>query len=752
MSKESILATLNPQQKQAVEATEGPVLVVAGAGSGKTSVLTRRIAYLVEVCGVAPWSILAITFTNKAAKEMREREEDLLGPVAANIWMSTFHALCVRILRRDGAKIGYESNFSIADSSEQLTLVKHIEKDLNFNPKMYDPRAVLSAISTGKNNLLTPKAYAENAGSPFEKVVAQIYQEYQRRLRRDQIMDFDDLIMQTLVLFKQEREVLAYYQNKFRYLLVDEYQDTNQAQYELCHELAAQYHNICVVGDADQSIYGWRGANMENIMNFEHDYQKFDVQTIKLEQNYRSTGHILNAANSVIKNNQNRKAKNLWTDQGAGKKLVHYQAQSGDDEARYLISKIQEEVKEKGRKYKDFAILYRTNAQSRTVEEAFVKSNIPYQIVGGHKFYDRKEIKDILAYLRLVANPADTMSLNRIVNTPKRGIGAASIAKLLAFADLNHYNALNAMLNVKASSISSRSANNLLDFGQKLRAAIAYAQDQEHSVTGLTQKILTDFGYTDALKKTHSIENETRLENLDEFLSVTKRFDDHYETSDDSDRLSDFLAEVSLLSDQDDLADDDNQVALMTLHAAKGLEFPVVFLIGMEDGIFPLSRALMDDSELEEERRLAYVGITRAKEELYLTSANSRMMYGRTQNNLPSRFLDEIDPQDMETEASTAPISSGMGFNSGSYYQKQTAPFARHEAGSQVYTKAKKAAGAVGAEKQGWQVGDQVEHKAWGRGVVVKVHGSGDDLELDIAFAEKGIKRLLAAFAPIKKV
>mgnify|MGYP001386332979 CR=1 FL=1 len=749
MSEESILAGLNPQQKQAVETTEGPLLVVAGAGSGKTSVLTRRIAYLVEKNNVNPWNILAITFTNKAANEMRKREQKLLGPAAESIWMSTFHALCVRILRRDADKINYSHNVSIADSAEQLTLVKHNEKDLNINPKMYGPRRILSAISNGKNDLLTPEAFAMSASSPFEKMVAKIYQEYQKRLRRDQIMDFDDLIMQTLVLFKKDKETLHYYQNKFRYILVDEYQDTNQAQYELTHTLAAQYKNICVVGDADQSIYGWRGANMENIMNFESDYKNDGVRTVKLEQNYRSTGHILSAANSVIKNNQNRKAKNLWTDRGEGEKVTYYKAQSGDDEAHYIISKIQEEVKDQKRSYKDFAVLYRTNAQSRTVEEAFVKSNVPYQIVGGHKFYDRKEIKDVMSYLKLVSNPADTMSLNRIINTPKRGIGAATVDKLLAFANENNLNALQAMDQVGMSTISNRAAQKLSDFAAKLHDAINFAKD--HSVTGLTEKILDDFDYTSALKAEHNIDADTRLENLDEFLSVTKRFDDHYEAEDDdSDQLSDFLAEVSLLSDQDDLDDDDNQVALMTLHAAKGLEFPVVFLIGMEDGLFPLSRSMMDESQLEEERRLAYVGITRAKQELYLTNAYSRMMYGRIQNNPPSRFLAEIDAKDLNVENPNA----GNTFIGQSHFQAQTAPFARNDerARAQVYTSAKKASGAVGAEKKGWNVGDQVEHKAWGRGVVMKVNGEGEDMELDIAFANKGVKRLLAAFAPIKKV
>ncbi|RMC40691.1 DNA helicase PcrA [Lactobacillus sp. ESL0236] len=746
MSEESILAGLNPQQKQAVKTTEGPLLVVAGAGSGKTSVLTRRIAYLVNEKGILPWNILAITFTNKAAAEMRERERELLGSPAESIWMSTFHALCVRILRRDAEKIGYSQNFSIADAAEQLTLIKHIEKELNINPKMYEPRRVLSAISNAKNALLTPDALKASSSMPFEKITAQIYQEYQKRLKHDQIMDFDDLIMQTLVLFKTDATVLHYYQAKFHYLLVDEYQDTNQAQYELCHQLAAQHKNICVVGDADQSIYGWRGANLENIMNFEHDYQNDGVQTIKLEQNYRSTGHILAAANAVIKNNRNRKAKKLWTDQGEGEKITYYRAQSGEDEAHFIISKIQEEVENKNRSYRDFAILYRTNAQSRTVEEAFVKSNIPYQIVGGHKFYDRKEIMDVMAYLKLVSNPSDTMSFNRIVNTPKRGIGNVSIEKFTNFAQTSNLSLLESFNHVGMSGLSVRIAAKLSDFGAKLKDAIEYSRN--HSVTGLTEKILQDFGYIEALKAEHTIEAETRLENLDEFLSVTKRFDDQYDQDNQSEILSDFLAEVSLLSDQDDLANNDQQVALMTLHAAKGLEFPVVFLVGMEDGLFPLSRALLEDDQLEEERRLAYVGITRARQQLYLTNAYSRTMFGRTQNNQPSRFLDEIDEADLKIEGASFPT---LGSDS---FQTQAAPFANvaERARAQVYTPKIKPAGAVGAEKKGWNVGDQVKHKAWGLGVVVKVNGSGEDMELDIAFKEKGIKRLLAAFAPIKKV
>lgn len=748
MTENSILKNLNEQQVKAVQATDGPLLVVAGAGSGKTSVLTRRVAYLIEERGIAPWNILAITFTNKAATEMRERVQSLLGPVADSIWMSTFHALCVRILRRDADKIGYSSNFSIADSSEQLTLVKRIEKDLNINPKMYDPRAILSTISNAKNDLLTPNAYDSLAKSPFEKVTAQIYHEYQKNLKRDQIMDFDDLIMQTLVLFKKDKETLHYYQNKFQYIMVDEYQDTNQAQYELCHELAAQYKNICVVGDADQSIYGWRGANMENILNFEQDYEDDDVHTIMLEQNYRSTGHILNAANAVIKNNLNRKPKKLWTDRGAGEKVNYYRAQSGNDEGHFIVSKIQEKIKDKNLNYKDFAVLYRTNSQSRNIEEMLVKSNIPYKIVGGHKFYDRKEIRDILAYLKIIANPADSMSLNRIINTPKRGIGPTTMTKFLSFAAEHNFTMLEAFQNLDLAPITGRARTTLKEFGSNFEDALKFSK--EHSVTGLTEKILEDFGYVEALRNEHTIEADSRLENLDEFLTVTKRFDDQYEPEDEnSSALGDFLAEVTLLSDQDDLENTDNQVTLMTLHAAKGLEFPIVFLIGMEEGIFPLSRALTDDSELEEERRLAYVGITRAEKELYLTNAYSRMLYGRPQNNPPSRFLDEIDAEDLNKLNQGADTIIDISSRSHS----RTAPFAKQSerAHAKVYT-AKKPAGAIGADKESWQVGDQVEHKAWGKGVVVKVNGSGEDLELDIAFSGKGIKRLLAAFAPIKKL
>lgn len=738
MSAEAILKGLNPQQKKAVETTEGPLLVVAGAGSGKTSVLTRRVAYLIEENQVAPWSILAITFTNKAASEMKSRIQDLLGPVAESVWISTFHSLGVRILRRDADKIGYTKNFTIADSGEQRTLIKRILKDLNYDVKQYDPRAILGQISKAKNMLLEPEDYEEQVASPFEKVAAKVYKAYQTELKRGGIMDFDDLIMQTLKLLKTNKDVLHFYQNKFRYILVDEYQDTNQAQYELCQLLAAQYKNICVVGDADQSIYGWRGANMENILNFEKDYKDSEVNTIMLEQNYRSTGHILSAANSVIENNVNRKVKNLWTDKGDGEKVNYYRASNGNDEAYFIISKIKEEVK-KGRSYKDFSVLYRTNAQSRNIEEILVKSNIPYKIVGGHKFYDRKEIKDILAYLKIIANPNDSMSLNRIINTPKRGIGPTTMAKFNSFASENNFGMLEAFNNLVLAPITGSAATKLNKFGDSFRDIVKYAQD--HNVTELTEKILDEFGYLDALRADKTLEAEARLENIQEFLGVTKRFDDNYEPEDEeTNSLEDFLAEVSLLSDQDDLEDEGNEVTLMTLHAAKGLEFPVVFLIGMEEGIFPISRALNDPAELEEERRLAYVGITRAREELYLTNAMSRMLYGRIQANPASRFIDEIDEKDLQVE------QSEKGIIDISARRKKKSSF------HTVKPVAKKATGAVGADKKSWNIGDQVQHKAWGVGVVTKVMGSGEDMELDIAFADQGIKRLLAAFAPIKKI
>lgn len=635
-SKSELLERMNPRQKEAVMHTEGPLLLMAGAGSGKTRVLTHRIAYLIEEKNVNPWNILAITFTNKAAREMKERVSQLLGSGGEDVWVSTFHSMCVRILRRDVDRIGYSKNFTIIDSSEQNTLMKRVLKELNIDPKKYDPRSILGTISHAKNELLTPEAYQAMEGSLFEQIVGRCYEKYQKELRNNQCMDFDDLIMNTIRLFQDNEDALQFYQRKFHYIHVDEYQDTNHAQYTLVNLLAARFRNLCVVGDADQSIYGWRGANMQNILDFEKDYP--DAATILLEQNYRSTQTILNAANQVIKNNRNRPDKNLWTENRDGEKITYYRGDSERDEARFIVSEMQKQIAEKNRKFGDFAILYRTNAQSRIIEEMLLKANVPYTMVGGRKFYDRKEIRDILAYLSAIANPRDSISLERIINVPKRGIGATSVEKLRAFANLHEWSLLEAAMNVELANISGKAGKELGSFGMMMDG---FAQMVPYlSVTELTKEILEKTGYRQELVNQNNLEAQARLENLEEFLSVTQEFDKRFEAQNEDDadapdeKLSVFLNDLALLSDVDSYEEESSQVTLMTLHAAKGLEFPVVFLIGLEENIFPLSRALMEESELEEERRLAYVGITRAEEELFMTNAFSRTLYGRTQYNL----------------------------------------------------------------------------------------------------------------------
>ena len=589
---QSALAGMNEQQKQAVLTTEGPLLVMAGAGSGKTRVLTHRIAYLIEEQNVLPWKILAITFTNKAAKEMQERLTTLLGPSANDIWVSTFHALCVRILRRHIDKLGFNTAFTIADSGEQRTLMKRIFKDMNLDPKKFDGRNFLSAISNAKNAMLTPEQYQAKYKDPYRKLVGEAYVRYQKELEANQTLDFDDLIMKTIELFKADPETLEFYQDKFEYIHVDEYQDTNDAQYDLVHMLAAKYENLCVVGDADQSIYGWRGANMNNILNFEKDYPK--AQSIMLEQNYRSTQTILDAANQVIANNVNRKDKRLWTANGRGEKISYYRAQSEHDEAYYVVKQIEKQRKEHGYNYGDFAILYRTNAQSRLIEETFMKSSIPYTMVGGHKFYDRLEIRDILAYLTLVANPDDSMSFERVVNTPKRGIGTTSLDKLRIFATSMGMSLMQAAENVTiANDLTASAKNKLSGFAAEMTAIRDQADDL--NLTDLTDLILDKTGYRASLEATANkdLQAQSRLENLEEFKSVTQEFDKQHgdEVTTTQEKLTQFLTDLALVSPQDDLEDQADTVTLMTLHAAKGLEFPVVFLIGMEEGIFPLARA-----------------------------------------------------------------------------------------------------------------------------------------------------------------
>lgn len=749
MAGEELLTGMNDKQTEAVLQTEGPLLVLAGAGSGKTRVLTHRVAYLIEHNNVMPWRILAITFTNKAAKEMRERVIKLLGPDGNDVWVSTFHALCVRILRRDADKLGYNRAFTIADPGEQRTLIKRVLQQQNLDIKKFDPRSVLGAISNAKNALQTPAMMREAAGNPFETTVATVYESYQRELQANQAMDFDDLILLTIKLFNQDADVLGYYQDKFQYIHVDEYQDTNDAQYTLVNLLAKKHGNLCVVGDGDQSIYGWRGANMENILNFEHDYP--DAHVTLLEQNYRSTKTILRAANDVIQRNVNRKKKDLWTDNAEGEPISYYRGQNENDEAHYVVAKIQEEREQNHHDYGDFAILYRTNAQSRVIEETLVKANIPYTMVGGHKFYDRKEIRDVLAYLTLVANPADSMSLERIINEPKRGIGATSVEKLRDFAEMNDWTELEATQNISlATTLGARVRTAMEKFGLTLK----HVQDRAAtmSVSDMTSELLDQTGYMAALKASKNLEAETRIENIEEFLSVTQKFDDDWDNADHDeteDRLVEFLADLALVSAQDDVEEEPAEVTLMTLHAAKGLEFPVIFLMGLEEGIFPLSRAMLEDDELEEERRLAYVGITRAQEKLYLTNAYSRMLYGRRQTNPQSRFVTEIAPELLHLDYSET--------KSGLTPSRRDVPFARRTASAVAKPYAGKTGRVseptgTGAGKVSWTIGDKASHKKWGVGTVVKVNGTGEDAELDIAFPEQGIKRLLAAFAPIKRV
>jgi DNA helicase II / ATP-dependent DNA helicase PcrA len=727
---EKLLANLNEQQQAAVKTTEGPLLIMAGAGSGKTRVLTHRIAYLMAEKRVAPWNILAITFTNKAAREMKERVQALLGGAAEEIWISTFHSMCVRILRRDIDRIGIDRNFSILDTTDQLSVLKNILKEKNIDPKKFDPRAILGTISNAKNELLTPEKFAKKVSSYYEKIVSDVYEEYQKRLLRNHALDFDDLIMTTIQLFERVPEVLEHYQYKFQYIHIDEYQDTNRAQYVLVKMLASRFKNICVVGDADQSIYRWRGADIQNILSFEKDYP--NAKVILLEQNYRSTKRILQAANEVIEHNVNRKPKKLWTENPEGQKIVYYEAMNESDEAQFVAGKIKEYVDSGKRRYSDFAILYRTNAQSRVMEEVLLKSNIPYQIVGGLKFYDRKEIKDVLAYLRVIANPNDDISLLRIINVPKRGIGVSSIDKIVSYASENGLSVFEALGELEHIGLSARTAASLIEFRRQLEQ---WAQLQEYvSVTELVEEVLDKSGYREMLKAEKTLEAQSRLENIDEFLSVTK----HFENVSEDKSLIAFLTDLALISDIDQLnetnGEDQDAVVLMTLHSAKGLEFPVVFLIGMEEGIFPHSRSLDDEDEMEEERRLAYVGITRAEEELFLTSAQMRTLFGYTNINPVSRFIREI-PEELVEQVN-----------------KRTA-WTSAAAGKQTTVRKIAIASSTGGEAIPWKVGDKVEHKKWGIGTVVSVRGEGDDKELDIAFPSPiGIKRLLAKFAPITKV
>ncbi|WP_026573550.1 DNA helicase PcrA [Bacillus sp. UNC438CL73TsuS30] len=740
---EKLLNGLNPEQQSAVKCTDGPLLLMAGAGSGKTRVLTHRIAYLIVEKRVNPYNILAITFTNKAAREMKERIGKVMGGAAEEIWISTFHSMCVRILRRDIDRIGFNRNFTILDTTDQQSVIKGILKDKNIDPKKFDPRAMLGAISSAKNELIDPEEYSKTAGGYFDQVVSEVYEEYQKRLRKNQALDFDDLIMMTIQLFRRVPDVLEYYQRKFQYIHVDEYQDTNKAQYLLVKLLAMRFKNLCVVGDSDQSIYRWRGADIANILSFEKDYPNATV--ILLEQNYRSTKRILLAANKVIENNLNRKAKNLWTENPEGNKLMYYRADSEQSEAQFVAGKIKELTRDGKHKLSEIAILYRTNAQSRVMEEVLLKSNIEYSIVGGTKFYDRKEIKDMLAYLRLISNPDDDISLRRIINVPKRGIGSSSVDKIADFAamhDLSLYQALDSIELIGLSPKITKSAREFRDFIRN------YTQMQEFlSVTELVEEILEKSGYREMLKAEKSLEAQSRLENLDELLSVTKNFED---VSEDKSLVA-FLTDLALVADIDSMDEEvekADSIVLMTLHSAKGLEFPVVFLIGMEEGVFPHSRSLMEEAEMEEERRLAYVGITRAEQSLFLTNAQMRTLFGRTNMNPASRFIKEIPEELLEDAVPKSGKSSPFGSRGGSFASSGSG-FGASAARKPVM---RPVAATTGGDQVGWKVGDKAEHGKWGIGTVVSVKGDGEGTELDIAFpSPTGIKRLLAKFAPIKK-
>lgn len=714
------LRTLNARQKEAVTYGDGPLLVLAGAGSGKTKVLTCRIAYLLAQ-GVAPYNILAITFTNKAAAEMKDRVYKMVGAAARDIWLSTYHAFCARLLRAEIQHVGGRSNFIIYDTADQQAVLKSCLKELNLDEKHYPPSSLLSAISGAKNALQDAAAYERDASGFYQQQIAQVYQLYQRKLQENNVLDFDDLLFITVRVLEQVPEVLAYYQDKFRYILVDEYQDTNRAQYRITKLLAARHRNLFVVGDADQSIYRWRGADIGNILDFERDYP--DAKVIKLEQNYRSTQVILDAANAVIAHNQGRKPKNLWTENSAGEQVGLFQAQDERDEARFIADTVFRLKTVYREPYRDMAVLYRTNAQSRVIEEMFVKSGIPYAIVGGLKFYERKEIKDILAYLRVIFNPTDTVSLLRIINVPRRGIGDTTVRRLMEYAAAQGITLFDAVSNPDVvPGLTARVRQPLEDL-----ATLVFncnANQANLPVAALIEEVLDKSGYLAELAADKDPQAQARRENLQELVSVAREF-----AAEEEDTLANFLNHVALLTDLDTADLEQDRVTLMTLHAAKGLEFSTVFLAGLEEGIFPHARALLDEDELEEERRLCYVGITRAKRRLFLSWARCRTIYGNITMCQPSRFLAEIPPSLL------APVTAwGTPPQAPARTERITAPAAA-------------TAGVAG----GWRAGDRVRHAKWGVGTIVAVKNSGDDQELKIAFPHQGIRLLLAKYAPLAR-
>lgn len=770
MNKEELINGLNDKQKEAVLATDGPCLVIAGAGSGKTKVLTHKIAYDIE-SGIKPWNILAITFTNKAANEMKERIEKLIGDAAKDLWMGTFHSICVRILRRYIDRIGYKTDFVIFDTSDQKTLIKECLKTLKVDDKIFTDRGVLSEISNGKNEMLEPKAYGvKYAGDFRKKTIAEIYELYQRRLRENNAIDFDDIINFTIKILSENPDVLDYYTEKFKYILVDEYQDTNKAQFTLVSLLASKYGNVTAVGDNDQGIYSFRGADISNILNFERDFP--GTRIIKLEQNYRCTGNILKAANAVIKHNENKYDKKLWTENEEGHLPCIYCGEDEYDEGRYIVEQINHLKTEEYYKNSDFTILYRMNAQSRAIEDILMREGIPYKVIGGLKFYERKEIKDIIAYLRLIHNSADNLSLKRIINEPKRGIGKTSIEQIQEISDKTGNSMYEIIRNAQEYGLT-RVFSNSRDFIEQIE--YLKSKKDELKISDLIKETLNKTGYTKALENENSVEAETRIENLEEFLTVAIEFEE--ESADNT--LAEFLENITLSSDIDGMEDQDNSITLMTLHSAKGLEFPVVFLVGMEEGIFPGYKTIGEPQALEEERRLFYVGITRAKQYLYLTCAKHRTIFGSTSYNQVSRFVKEIPEELLEGYAEVVERKSvdkeefkdyGYRWSYGKGQTVKTFKMSEEdksavaktigEQGTKSEYQYRTAESFLNSIKQNnqtndvdlskYQVGQRVYHKKFGEGTITKLEQEGNDVKVDIEFDKAGHKRLMAKFAGLE--
>mgnify|MGYP002569659140 FL=1 len=726
----SLLTGLNKEQQQAVQHTEGPLLILAGAGSGKTKVLTVRIAHLLAQ-GVNPYEILAITFTNKAAKEMKSRVEGLVGDVANRIWLSTFHSFCAKFLRFELDNfLGYNSNFTIYDTSDSQAVIKAALKALNLDDKYYPVGAMIGAISDAKNKLLFASDFRKQARDFYQEKVADVYEYYERELRKNNALDFDDLLLVAVKLLQSNEAVLDKYSKRFRYVMIDEYQDTNHAQYLLAKLLASHWKNIAVVGDADQSIYAWRGADIQNILDFEKDYP--NCTSIKLEQNYRSTKIILDAANAVIENNEGRPKKNLWTDKTEGAKIQHFTAQSEHEEAAFIGDTIAKKHDIHGVPYGDMAILYRTNAQSRVLEEALIKRALPYTMVGGTKFYDRKEIKDVLAYLRVLYNPFDDLSLLRIINVPKRSIGATTVAKLQDYARANGTSLFMTLTQLHlVDTIKGKTKEKLEEFGILIFTLVAEMEDK--TVLDILESILDRTGYLAQLEESTDPQDQARAENIGELLSVAKDFQDTNPTG----TVEDFLEQVALVNDVDSFEQEESKVTLMTLHAAKGLEFPIVFLGGLEEGLFPHSRTLMNPEEIEEERRLAYVGITRAEKELYISNATTRTVFGRTSSYLPSRFIDEIPEELVDGLRAKRKVPDDIKRHVPQHMSVTSRPVTKPIVRNEVIAD--------------WKVGDTAIHSKWGNGKVINVAGEGASMKLTIEFPTQGVRVVMAKFAPVKK-